>query len=163
MTMVLATDGGPHPADKWASATAEMLVPLDAITDGHRRNAAKRLQADIADALEPHHKGVHDAEKAGIKANGFDHFDTDFDHTNHTPDALATVIACAKGTLWEDHFAKPEVQAVAAEVIASHFNSGADIERQWHADRSPEHPVAIAYKTARHYETPQPIDTPAAE
>ena len=155
---ILTTDGGPHPADKWATATAEMLVPLDKLTDGHRRNAAKRLQADIADALEPHHQGVHDAERAGIAAAGFDHFGTDFDHTAHTPPAVAAVIAASVGTPWEGHFADPTVQAIVAQVISTHFNTSADIERQWHADRNPDHEVAIAYKAARHSETVVPAE-----
>ena len=156
--IILSTDGGPHTADKWAAATAEMLVPLGAIDDGARRTAAMRLQADVADALMPHHQGVADAEANGLAENGSDHLLTDFDSDDYVPDALAAVIKAAKGTLWEAHFSESAVQEQIALVLASHFNTGADVARQWHADANPDCPIAAAYKAERHSETVIPDD-----
>lgn len=159
---ILATDGGPHPADKWAVATARELVPTESVSDGTRLIKALKLQAAVAEALEPHHQGVHDAERTGLKANGSSHLLTDFDAGVHTPDALEAILAASSGTPWEGHFADPEVQTAVVGVLSNHFNTSASIERQWHCDRNPTDPIAVAFKAQHHNETVVPTDEPAS-
>lgn len=147
---ILTTDFGPHPHDKWALCTARELVPLAGVKDAARQIAAQRLQADMAEALEPHHQGVQTSERDGLKANGDAHFDNEYDPTAHAAAALDAVLAVSKGTLWEDHFAAPGVPQVVLSVLARHFHTSSSIERMWHADRNQGSAVAQAFK-ARHH------------
>jgi hypothetical protein len=147
---ILVTDGGPHPSQKWALASARQIVPLAAVTDPERMTAAMRLQADVAEILDGHHSSVQDAERAGLSERGDDHFAHHFAADSYVEDAIAEIQAAAVGTPWEAHYADPTVQAVIAEVLEGHFRSSSHVERMWHADRNPESTVAQAFK-ARHH------------
>lgn len=147
---ILATDFGPHPHDKWALATARMLVPLEGVKDADRQIAAMRLQIAVADALSPHHEGVQTVERDGLEANGDDHFADEFDPANHVPAAIAAVVKASKSTLWEAHFADPEVQKIVGDVIGSHFLTASNIEREWHGRRNPDSVAAAAFIERHH-------------
>lgn len=137
MTGVLVTNGGPHPADKWAVATAEHIFPIDPSVVGDRFLAAKKLQLAIAVALEPHHEGVQEAERAKLAAAGDDHLQTPHDPLAAAEAALAEIQAAAAGTPWEAHFADAEVQRVVIQEVGNHFATAEHIERQWHCHRNP--------------------------
>ena len=148
---VLITNNGPHSPEKWAVATAEHICPIDAsaMTED-RLLAAKRLQLAIAEALMPHHAKVQNHERAGLKAKGDDHFDSPLDPSHHLDDAMVAIIGAARGTPWEAHYAKPDVQAAIRQEVGIHFATAQDIERQHHADRHPQHKKAQSYKAMRH-------------
>ena len=62
----MVTNGGPHPPDFWAQATAEHIAPINPDMTGQRRRLALRLQAAIEDALLPHHAAVQEAEQSAL-------------------------------------------------------------------------------------------------
>lgn len=45
--MLMITNGGPHPAEKWAEATARMIVDVADNISGERRGTAIKLQGAV--------------------------------------------------------------------------------------------------------------------
>lgn len=144
---ILASDGGAHTPEKWALFTAEAIFNLDDMTNvgpwASRLMEARQVQLKIALALETHHATQQDGERAALTktpddclASGHD-TDTDF--------ALAAVLNAIKGSSWEAHYAKPEVQAEVRFVLGCDFATVKHIERLYFADRNPAHAGAQAY------------------
>ena len=142
---VMVTNGGPHPPDFWAQATAEHIAPINPDMTGQRRRLALRLQAAIEDALLPHHTTVQEAERSALSADAA-HMLTPLDPEPHLDEAVAAVQAASKGTEWEAHFLDPEVVAEMRQQIGIHFATAQHIERSWEADRDPSHPAAVAFR-----------------
>ena len=146
---IMISNGGPHPASAWAQVTAQHIAPVAADMAGDRYVAAMKLQLAITEALQPHHETVQSAERGKLAADPA-HLLTDLDPSQHADAALAAVVACAKGTPWEAHFAKADVQAVIRHELGVHFASAQHIERSWHVDRTPNHPHADAWRAMVH-------------
>lgn len=135
---VLVTNGGPHPPESWAIATAQHIAPIDEElqkTDGARHLAALKLQAAIADALVPHHANVQAHEKSSLASLGDAHLSSELGASDCVDEAVVAVQQAAKGTPWEAHFQEPEVIAAIHHEIHVHFRTAQQIERQWHCDR----------------------------
>jgi hypothetical protein len=147
MSKILVTNNGAHPADKWAMTSAEEIFPMqDAALTGEHLIAAQRFQLDLAELLEDHHGNVQAGEKDSLASHD-DHCDSAIEIQHHVTAALAAVVEKSKGTVWEAHFAKPEVQKAVEVVLNSHFQSSAHIERLWHADKNPDNGAAQKYKS----------------
>lgn len=135
---IMITDGGPHPADFWAQVTAEHIAPIKEDMTGARHAAALRLQAKIAEALEPHHARVQENEKAKCTNDAAHHLLAVEPEVHAGADAnlaIADIVAAAAGTEWEAHFKDAAVQAEIREEVKRHFATAQHIERSWHADR----------------------------
>jgi hypothetical protein len=152
---VMITDGGPHPVEKWAEATASCIVDIADHVAGTRRGAAIKLQAAIVDALEKHHTTVQDGERALLVEEGHIRLGDTIDANDHLDidDTADEIIACAAGTPWEGDFAKPEFKTGLTQLLTQHFHTSMHIERSWHADRNPTAPEAIAFR-ARQVRSP---------
>lgn len=142
---ILITDGGAHPPDTWAMATADHLVHIDPKAPAARQMAAKKLEMAIAEALIPHHTTVQGAERSALSSVGNAHLLTDIDPSQHLDAAVAAVVSASVGTPWEAHFADRGVQDVIRGTLANHFASSQHIERSWHCDRNPGSPAAQAW------------------
>lgn len=128
---IMITNGGPHPAEFWAQVTAEQIAPISDTMTGSRRIAALQLQAKIQMALEPHHTKVQDSEHLSLTIN------PSYAVAPLTPEtnadiAVRDVVAAARGTEWEKHFADDAVQAQIRSEIVRHFADVQSIARQWH-------------------------------
>lgn len=133
---VLRTNGGPHPADKWALITAQHILPIDEeILGGTRLLAAQRLQLAVAEKLVAHHTNVQAEEQEHLAKAGDARLGEPLDADHHVAEAHADVIEAAKGTPWEEHVQKPEVVAAMQSILHSHFKTSQDIERSWYKDR----------------------------
>lgn len=149
----MITNGGPHHPMKWAVMTAETIMPIDDSVEGERLIQAKKLQTAIAEVLTPHHDGVQQRERKGLREKAGDHLEAPFDPIPLAKAALTSIVATAKGTPWEVHFNKPEVQNVIGAIISGHFATAMDIERQTYADRMhTKCAKSRAYKAMRHPE-----------
>jgi hypothetical protein len=146
---VMITNGGAHPPELWAQATAQHIAPINPKLSGRRYSAALELQLAIAAALEPHHGNVQTIEKGKLTADPA-HLLTDLDPEPHLDDVIKVILAIAKGTEWEAHFARADVQAAIRLEVGVHFATSQHIERSWHVDRNPDHPHAAAWR-ARHH------------
>lgn len=144
---LLITDGGSHPPEKWAVATAEAIFDINPAMAGDRLLAAKKLQVAIAEALMPHHGGVQEREKSTPR---LEHSNEDniAESLSEAEEAYAAIKAAASGTPWADHFDDPARAAAIKATIASHFMTAKDIERQYHARRNPSD-AGAAYMASR--------------
>lgn len=147
---ILITNGGTHSPEKWADTTAEHIFQVGSAVAGDRLIAAKKFQIQIAEILMPHHDAVQTDAKASLAANAQAHMTKAYDPLAKAEQATAEIVAAAKGTPWEDHFAKPEVQQVMVQEIGNHFATAEHIERSWHADRNPNTDAAKAFRAAHH-------------
>jgi hypothetical protein len=144
----MVTNGGPHPADKWAEVTANAIVdtilvdstPDDVSPQALVARAAKRkLRNDLFDILNDHHTAVQNDERATNAktkkpADAAMRALADPDPRPHMS-VMDKVNAAFAATPFSDHFAKPEVQAVTQAIIGQHTASVMNIERRWHHDR----------------------------
>lgn len=135
LVRVLATNGGPHPADKWAMVTAEHLLPLDPDIVGDKLLPAQKLQVAVAEALVAHHTKVQDGERVQLSSKGDARLAEPVGAADTVDQAYQDVVAAAKGTPWEDHVQKPEVAKIMKDILHSHFKTSQDIERSWYKDR----------------------------
>lgn len=144
----MVTDGGPHPSDRWADLTSNTIVDTILIdsnpNDGSANAVAVRLaKRELRNALFAiligHHTGVQEKERAAnatVKkpADAALRVVAPLDPTEHMT-VMDQVNAAFAVTLFKDHFAKPEVQAVVAQIIGQHTVDVMHIERRWHHDR----------------------------
>lgn len=149
---ILITNGGPHPAEKWAEATASHIVQVAEHVAGERRAAAVKLEAAVIDVLERHHKTVQDGERGKLKSVGHDRLMQSFNCEEHVmlDHVVVEIVAAAKGTPWEADFAKPEAQEGVRSVLRSHFHTSMHIERSWHVDRNTTAPQAVVFRNTYH-------------
>lgn len=130
--LVMVTNGGPHPPETLALATAQVICPIDPElpkTDGARHLEALCLQAEIAKALVPHHAEVQNAHRAAPDTElGVD--------DGRLAESLRAVQQAALDTPWQEHFQKPEVVALIREELHKQFRTTQQIERQWASDKS---------------------------
>lgn len=150
ITGFMVTNGGAHPADKWGELTSNTIVdtilPQGSAADSDvsaaalaSRTAKRALRNTLFDILTAHHQGVQQFEQtanvaittaAGAAALAL----APPDPTPHMT-VMDQVNAAFAATPFKDHFAKPEVQALVAQIIGQHTADVMHIERRWHHDR----------------------------
>ena len=147
MAKILVTNNGTHSPEKWAMITAEEIFDTNnsALT-GDRLISAQKFQLSLAEALSVHHEKVQIDEQVKLQQDVND-IHAPFTANDYLDDVINDVITVSKGTQWEAHFAKPEVQDAVKQVVGNHFTSSQHIERLWHSDRNPTDAVAATYKT----------------
>lgn len=147
----MKTDGGTHSVEDWAMVTASQIMPLDSSLSGGRLLAAQELQLAVAKALIPRHQKHREFEHRGLAA-GDDHYDTPI----AVPDdslakTVAVIVDAARGTPWESHFLKPDVQEAVAHEVKVMFATHSDVERQHHVTSGKtDGPKARAFHASRH-------------
>lgn len=145
MTRILVTNNGPHPAEKWAMATAQAIFDTSALVSGDHSIAAQKFQLSIAEALQPHHQQLQTDEQTKLVADA-DYINSPLAADDYADKVMADVVSLSKGSPWEVHFANGDVQREAKKVIANHFMTSQHVERLWHADRNPKNKAAQTYK-----------------
>lgn len=141
----MITNGGPHPADKWADTTTDIILDLIQVTEDSvspealaARQAKRDLRPILFDIFMGHHDGIQKEERgAKIKslADADDLVAKTIDLHPSVPSALAEVNSALGATPFAAHFAKPEVQAVLTNIIGQHSADVIHIERRYHQDR----------------------------
>ena len=140
---IMVTNGGAHPADKWAEMTTETLLALiqvqeDSVSDEatQARTAKRDLRTVLFNILNKHHGNVQKGERSQCKADAKRAASRRFDPGQHHANAAAEVDGAFAMTPFAEHFAKPEVREIVHRIIAQHFINSMDIERKYHADRA---------------------------
>lgn len=143
----MVTNGGPHPADKWADLTTETILDYiqiaeDSVTpEATAARAAKRdLRPKLFAIFNDHHDGVQKKEQAAnAKVKKVDHAQARVeelhDPSPHLPSVFDQVQQTLAATPFAAHFAKPEVWQVIITAIGQHTVDVMNIERRWHKDR----------------------------
>lgn len=136
MAGVLITDGGPHPADKWAVATARQitgLIVIEASAPAGASIAKQELEVAVMKILHAAHNAVQSEERAHIAELGDERLSHPLDPGAAVDGATKAILAAAKGTMFGAHFEKPDVAAVVNAIVGKDFATSMDIERDWHA------------------------------
>lgn len=134
----MITNGGPHPADKWADTTVDAICDLlvDANPDAATPEALATRQAkrDIRNNLFPifndHHSALQKDKTHTSKA-----VDAPINILSETLETLAKVNKVLAATPFAAHFAQPAVQDILTSIIGQHSTDVIHIERRWAADR----------------------------
>jgi hypothetical protein len=143
MTQILITNGGPHPASKWAMASANQIIDVSML-DGDRLIQAEKLKFTVADILEAYHALNQEAQRQSIAEDPARLFD-DYDFSR-VDAAVAAVLHATETTPWATHYAQVDVIDVVHEIIVRHFASGQQIERFYYAEQHPECAQAQQFK-----------------
>lgn len=163
---IMKTNGGPHPADKWAIVTVSQIMQGVFGISNAETVSQRKLELAMLDAIEKHHHHVQHHERSKIAEHGMDRLTHPLDPTEHLDDPVSELVAATKAIGEVEmadsdnpgntkmvnvaaHFAKPDVQEQLRLLIGRHFATSMDIERSTHADRHRDHPVAKAYRHAR--------------
>ena len=149
---VLKTDGGAHSSEKLAIATTGQIIQIGADASGTDVLEARRLENQIIDYLEKYHASVQSYERDKLAKVGTKHLSSPLDPEDHDIDKIVDgVILLAKGSVFEEHFAKPEVRQWIRGVVCHWTSTAKHIERSWHADGYDLHPeTSKAIKRAKH-------------
>ena len=133
MHKLMITNGGSHPADKWADATVEAITSL--LVDGNpddasakaqsARQAKRELTPKLFAIFNVHHEQMqsHSLTKQSVSAP--------IDVIAEAKAALSSVNAVLAKTPFAEHFARPDVQAILFQIIGQHSTDVIHIERLW--------------------------------
>lgn len=143
----MITNGGPHPADKWADVTADTIIDLIVVKDdsdtpeaAEARQVKRDLRPILFDILYGHHDGVQRSERgqlASIKKHehACKHVAKPLELHDDCHSALEEVRAALNATPFAAHFAQPAVVDILRSIIGQHTADVQHIERRWHVDR----------------------------
>ena len=144
----MVTNGGPHPADRWADMTTDTILGLlvDANPDdaspaaAAARQAKRDLRPKLFDIMLGHHDVVQANERKGLPAEvkNIAAARAHLADPIKMPDQWGIenkVLALLATTPWKDHFAKPDVAQVIRNIVRQHTADVMHIERRWHHDR----------------------------
>lgn len=140
---VMVTNGGPHPADKWAETTTDAILDLIQIEDdadtpqaAMARQAKRDLRPVLFNIFMGHHDGVQKRERGELKSKRTSQVTARIDPTPHFEGGvIAKVEQALAATPFAAHFAQAHVHAVIHQIIGQHTANSMDIERKWHADK----------------------------
>lgn len=140
----MITNGGPHPADKWADTTTDTIMDLiqvqeDSVTpEATAARAAKRdMRPKLFAIFMDHHDGVQKAERDNVPKSlkaAAEHVEKPLEpQINDTAKQVFDLLAT---TPFAAHFAKLEVRTVIETIIGQHTADVMHIERRYHHHRA---------------------------
>lgn len=133
MTSIMITDGNNfHAADYHAEITAEKIVVVGENVPENITSAARTFRKRVEAILTVHHKAVEDAEQAALAEHGAARYDHPLVADVDTS-VLTNIVAAAKGTILEAHFARADVQAAVLQELEHETRSQMNIHRMVHA------------------------------
>ncbi len=140
MVSIMVTNGGPHPADKWADTTTEALlnliqVPDDSVTAeaAQARQIKRDLRGQLFDVLMAHHDGVQKEHRKGLAKLKVCQKSKQLDVTAYM-DTADEVLALFATTPFATHFAQEHVGDVVRQIVGQHTADVIHIERCFHSD-----------------------------
>lgn len=140
MVGFLITNGGPHPADKWAEIMVNdimSLIQIDDNSDTDEAAAARKAKRDLSpklfDLFEAAGRRVQSNERAACKNKA--RLSAKLDSEPHTPKIVADFDALMAGTPFSDHFAQTSVRDHIRNVFRQRFASMMHVERCWAASK----------------------------
>jgi len=156
--LLLATDNGPHTPESPAGWTAGQIIDTSAAwgsSDDLSYNDAIRLRDRVEKALIAHHREVQDRERQNLKERGSEHLAVAPEASADVADALETIMqvivsrdeygAPVFPPSIRTHFDNPAGRLALTNLLVRNFHEVAMIERSWHAQGDPDHPMAKAF------------------
>lgn len=140
----IANNGAMPPAT-WSRITTNRIASLIEIGENPQAMIQKAMfEAALLGIMLKHHTAIQENEREKLETS-MDRLLEAFEPFDEIEAALTEVIAATVGTLFEAHFANPEVQDVLRAMIGSDFATQMDIERGWCASSDRSHPTAAEY------------------
>jgi hypothetical protein len=143
----MITNGGPHPADKFADMSTDdimdLLVDANPDADTPAAAAARQAKRDLRPILfnifNGHHERVQKHEHGHLTTNvkkheAREHAHSRIDVTPHMG-VMDEVFAALAETPFAEHFAQPHVREVLKQIIGRDTANAMHLERRYHADR----------------------------
>jgi hypothetical protein len=131
---VMITNGGPHPAYKWAELSASEIIQVSKDADSDVARVGRRLELKFIDILEDFHQNVIAAEKAQLDEDGDGRLESPIDGKEHDAESLIEDLqAAAADTPFADHFKQEFVKQNIRNVVAHHAANIMAIERSYFA------------------------------
>lgn len=160
--LVMITNGGDHPAEKWANVTAEIIAMLisDDPTDAIKTRAKDRFRLDVADLLQPHHERNATFEKGKLDSLGDARLTRDYSQYDKKAEVVDAIVKAAAGTPFADAFAKESSKEILGGIIDKHFAHVKANARGWHADKHPHGKNAKALVAAKAGDAGEPASAP---
>jgi hypothetical protein len=93
----------------------------------------------------PYQETIQTVERTKL-AEDVEYIMSPHDADAYVDNIVRDILAIAKGTPWQLHFAQENVQRAMREVIGGHIKSSQHIERLWHADKNPDCGISQSYK-----------------
>jgi hypothetical protein len=119
---ILITNGGLHPASKWADIIADDLIEIDPSTpDSPEKLAARKLRMDIVAAITPLIEDCQKAEREG-------RHDHKLNADPHVADIQKAINALIGKTSFKAHFKQEHVQGHMANRCGQHLRTAMHIE-----------------------------------
>lgn len=148
----MTTNGGPHPADKWADTTTDEILAMISVADDSvtpEAAAARQAKRDMRPLLfaifNTHHALVQADERTMLATNASKHAATPLDPAPRMTDTINAVNALFATTPYAAHFASPDAQAMIRQIIGQRTVDVMHIERRWHTEDTP---AAAAYRAS---------------
>lgn len=146
---IIITNGGPHPAEKWAAVTAHLIVDLIKIDPQssvlEQAKAEKtQFEAAIVQRLLAMHSKIQAQERTALSDSSA-HIIAPIDPKPFANQAVTEIVAAASNTLFEGEFGRPEVRAFVYETTGQIYLDSITVERKWFADLKPNDPNCQAY------------------
>lgn len=153
MVGFLITNGGPHPADRWADLTTSTILGLIQIADdadtpeaAAARQAKRELSPKLFKIFMEGCDCVQKEERAALGKEGCKRLVKGLAPHDHVAEVMEKFHDALEFTPFGEHFKKPEAEAVIKQIIGQHFANAMHIERSWHADKNPDNPDARAFR-----------------
>jgi hypothetical protein len=158
---ILVTNGGRHPAWKWADLTTSELIEIADRAEGPLAEAAHALKGSVLQIMTALYDKLMATERAELKKDGSrlaKPLKADTDVIDEAVAALQkaaedSTLTLADGSAlkafahyWRDN---GPGEAALRGVLDHHFSLAMDVERSWFADENPKHPMAKAFHAAR--------------
>lgn len=163
---IMITNGGPHPADKWAMTTSGKLMDAVFGSGASVSSRARKFENKLIDILEAAHDGIQKDERSKLKSKGKDRLYDPLDPRKEALEATQKIVAAAaeigeveiedrenpgqmKTVSLAKHFENPKVQQAVAGIVASDLASSIDIDRDHFAADHPNCPHCKGFRKAR--------------
>lgn len=144
--IILASSGGNHPPDAYASALARTVFQIAPDLAIDRAVAAQKLLGEFTHALAPCFAEVL-ARETDMLNTYPDHCDRTYDYLAEPAERMVYALqALACGTPWEAKIIASEWFAAALNTVASHLASAIHVERLLFGDSNPNNQSAAAYR-----------------
>ena len=135
---IMISNHGTHSPEKWAATSAGQIISIAADAAGEQAIEGRRLELKLLDILEKHHGSVQDKEKDGLEKYGADRYEHHINVMDRVNEAFEEILEASKGTQFESHFMKEEVQEHVREVLRKDFTTEVEIERSWDKNKRGE-------------------------
>ena len=139
--VLLVTNGGPHPADKWASLAAGQVANLISVDEhsnspaaSSARKAKPLFAINCASELEAvFNAAMSDAEAAVVNGSVIVRH-APIDVTPYFSSAETSVIASAGGTQFAGQFSNSAARAEVDRIVGQYLADAINISRSWALD-----------------------------